>query len=129
MEKAIVDEIVNPIAIQVMTLKALEVPRDPRRRKKSRIEILTSPVPRTNTTSIDKMSFLCIVNRVASTSQICTPLWNLSAPRNGQPVIKTSVNHEPTKWNNNSQRNDEWLSEDKRVSFYVSIGEIPEQPP
>jgi hypothetical protein len=79
MKKVIVDAIVNPIAAQVMTLKVFETPRDPRRRKKRRIETLISPVARTKRISIVKMSFLWIVNKVRSTSHICTPLWYLSA--------------------------------------------------
>lgn len=84
MKKAIVDAIWNPIAIQVMTLKVLVTPREPKRRKKRRIEILTSPVARTKRISMERMSFLCVVNRVKSTSHICIPLWNLSAATRSQ---------------------------------------------
>lgn len=74
MKKVIVDATWNPIATQVVILKALDVPRDPRRRKKRRMETLTSPVPTTNKTSIVKISFLWTSNKVRSTSHICTPL-------------------------------------------------------
>jgi hypothetical protein len=58
MVKAIVDAPVNPIAIQVVILKALETPLDPSRRKNRRIEILISPVATTKRSSIVKMSCL-----------------------------------------------------------------------
>ena len=74
MKKAIVVVTWNPIATQVVILKVLDVPRDPRRRKKSRMETLTRPVPRTKRTSMAKMSFLWVSNKVRSTSHICTPL-------------------------------------------------------
>ncbi|CAI6293385.1 unnamed protein product [Periconia digitata] len=74
MKKAIVDTAVNAIAAQVVIRKAFEVPLDPRRRKKRRMEILIRPVPRTKRISIVKMSFLWTVNKVRSTSHICTPL-------------------------------------------------------
>ena len=58
MKKAIVDPTWNPIAIHVTILNVLETPRDPRRRKKRRIEHLMSPVVKTKRISMVRMSFL-----------------------------------------------------------------------